>query len=84
MYTVHACLVAQLCPTLCDPMTAAHQSPLSMGFSPQENWSGLPLPPPQDLPDPGIELVSPVSPALQVGSLPLSHSRSQEVIIAIS
>ena len=56
---MHACLVAQLCPTLCDPMTATHQSPLFMGFSPQENWSGLPFPPPRDLPDPGIELVSP-------------------------
>ena len=38
--------------------TAARQSPLSMGFSRQEYWSGLPCPPPGDLPDPGIELVS--------------------------
>ena len=37
---------------------------LSMGFSRQEYWSGLPCPPPGDLPDPGIELTSPVSPAL--------------------
>ena len=36
------------------PWTAAHQAPLSMGFSRQENWSGLPFPPPGDLPDPGI------------------------------
>ena len=35
--------VAQLCPTLCDPWTVAHQAPLSMGFSRQEYWSGLPL-----------------------------------------
>ena len=35
-----------------------------MGFSRQEYWSGLPCPPPGDLPDPGIELTSPVSPAL--------------------
>ena len=35
--------------------TAAHQTPLSMGFSRQEYWSGLPYPPPGDLPDPGIE-----------------------------
>ena len=33
--------VAQLCPTLCDPWTAAHQAPLPMGFSRQEYWSGL-------------------------------------------
>ena len=38
-----------------------------MGFSRQEYWSGLPLSPPGDLPDPGIELVSPVSPALTGG-----------------
>ena len=36
-------------------MTGAHQGPLSMGFSRQEYWSGLPSPPPGDLPDPGIE-----------------------------
>ena len=36
----------QLCPTLCDPMTAAHQAPLSLGFSRQEHWSGLPFPSP--------------------------------------
>ena len=43
--------------------TTAHQSPLSMEFSRQEYWSGLPFPPPGDLPDPGIELMSLVSPA---------------------
>ena len=32
----------QLCPTLCDPWTAAHQAPPSMGFSRQEYWSGVP------------------------------------------
>ena len=36
--------VAQSCPTLSDPMTAAHQAPPSMGFSRQEYWSGVPLP----------------------------------------
>ena len=41
--------------------TAARQTPLSMGFSRQEYWSGLPFLPPGDLPDPGIE---PISPAL--------------------
>ena len=35
--------------------TVAHQAPLPMGYSRQEYWSGLPCPPPGDLPDPGIE-----------------------------
>ena len=61
------CLVSQSCPTLCDPWTVAFQAPLSMGFSRQEYWSGLPCPPPGDLPNPGIE---PRSPALQADSLP--------------
>ena len=43
------------------PWTVAHQAPLSMGFSRQEYWSGLPFPSPGDLPDTGIK---PVSPAL--------------------
>ena len=43
------------------PWTAAHQAPLSMGFSRQEYWSGLPFPPPGDLPDPGIKPESQVS-----------------------
>ena len=46
--------------------TVAHQAPLSMGFSRQEYWSGLPFPSLGDLPNPGIE---PVSPALQGDSL---------------
>ena len=46
---------------------------LSMGFSRQEYWSGLPCPSPGDLPNPGIELASPVALALQVDSLPLSQ-----------
>ena len=46
------------------PGTVARQAPLSMGFSRQEYWSGLPFPPPEDLPDPGIEPVSLASPAL--------------------
>ena len=55
-------LVTQLCLTLATPRTVAHQAPLSMEFSRQEQWSGLPLPSPGDIPDSGIE---PVSPALQ-------------------
>ena len=54
----------QSCPTLCDPMDCiAHQALLSMGFSRQENWSGLPCPPTGDPPDPGIQSRS-ESPAL--------------------
>ena len=44
--------------------TAALQVPLSMGFSRQEYWSGLPCPPPENLPDPGMEPTSLQSPAL--------------------
>ena len=52
----------QLFPTL---GTVAHQGPLSMGFSRQEHWSGLPFPSPRDLPDLGIKLMFLVSSALQ-------------------
>ena len=48
------------------PWTAAHQTPLSMGFSRQEHWNVLPFPSPGDLPDPGIK---PGSPELQADSL---------------
>ena len=57
-------LVAKLCLTLATPWTVAHQAPLCMGFSRQEHWSGLPCPPPQDLPDPGIEPASLTCPLL--------------------
>ena len=59
--------VAQLCPTLVTLWTVAYQASLSMGFSWQEYWSGLPFPSPGDLPNPGIE---PRSPALQTDVLP--------------
>ena len=49
------------------PWTVAHQAPLSMGFSRQEYWSGLPFLPPGDLPDPGIEPTSLTSPTLTAG-----------------
>ena len=54
------------------PWTAACQAPLSMGFPRQEYWSGLPFPSPGDLPDPGIESVTLVSPALAGGFLTIS------------
>ena len=59
-------LVAKLCLTLVTPWMIALQVPLSVGFSRQEFWSGLPFPSPGDLPNPGIE---PGSPALQSDSL---------------
>ena len=52
----------KLCPLFATPWTAARQAPLSMGFSRQEYWSGVPLPSPENLPDWGIE---PRSPSLQ-------------------
>ena len=58
-------VVTQLCLTLCTPWSIALQAPLSMGFSRQEYWSGLPFPPLEDLPDSGIE---PRSPAWAGGS----------------
>ena len=72
---VHAQLLShvQLFATL---WTVICHTPLSIGFSWQEYWSGLPFPPPEDLPDPGIKLKSPVSPALKVNSLLLNHQGS--------
>ena len=56
-------LVAQSCPSLCDPMdwwALALEAPLSMGFHRQEYWTGLPFPPAGDLLDPGVKPRSPV------------------------
>ena len=60
-------LVATSHSILATPRTAARQAPLSVGFSRQEYWNGLPCPPPRDSLDPGIE---PRSPVLQVDSVP--------------
>ena len=57
--------VTQSCLTLCDLWTVVNQAPPSKGLSRQEYWSGLPLPSPGDLPDPGIE---PGPPTLQADS----------------
>ena len=65
-------IVAKSCLTLATPLTGACQAPLSMRFSRQEYWSGLPFPSPGDLPDPGLE---PGSPALQADSLSTELSR---------
>ena len=59
------------------PWTVARQAPLFMVFPRQEYWSELPFPPLGDFPDPGIKTASPVSTALQAGSLPTSHEYSK-------
>ena len=62
---MHVCVHAKSYLTLLwPPQTVTHQAPLSMGFSRQESWSGLPFPSPGDIPDTGIEPMSPSSPAL--------------------
>ena len=60
-------LVTKSCLTLMTPWTVVRQAPLSIGFSRQEYWSGLPFASPGDCPNPGVE---PRSPALQADSLP--------------
>ena len=57
----------QVVSSSCNAWTVAHQAPVSMGFSRQEYWNGLPFPSPGSLPDPRIQ---PGSPALQADSLP--------------
>ena len=64
-FLVRACSV--MSDSFVTPWTVAHQAPLSMGFSRQESWSGLPFPFLGDLLDPGIELVSLASSALAGG-----------------
>ena len=59
-------LVAKSCLILATPWSVPCQPPLTMGFSRQEYWSGLPFPPPGDLPNPGIK---PGFPTLQADSL---------------
>ena len=66
-----------MCPCLVAQWTIAHQAPLSLGLSRQEYWSGLPFPPPGDLPNPGFKPASPVSPALQVVCLLTRNKNSR-------
>ena len=54
----------QLCLTLCDPVDSSPPDSSLIGFSMQEHWSGLPFPPPRDLPYPGIKYMSLLSPVL--------------------
>ena len=71
------CAVPQI--LSCILLFAAHRAPPSMGGPRQEYWSGLPFPPPEDIPNPGIEPLSRSSPTLQVDSLPLNHGEAQYV-----
>ena len=76
------CGCGGVCVSLSDsvtPWTIVHQVPLSKGFSRQEYWSGLPFRSPGDLPDSGIE---PMSPALQADSL-LSEPRGRPLSFQI-
>ena len=76
--TTHLCVcVLSHVQLFVTPWTVSHQAPLSVGDFRQEDWSGLPCPPPGDLPDPGIEPISPAtpaSPAVQADSLLLSQT----------
>ena len=82
------CLVISVMSDIAILWTVAHQTPLSIGFSRQEYWSGLRCPPLGDLPDAEIELASP---ALQVDSLStepprtsknISHMKGRSVVLA--
>ena len=68
--SMYACSITSVMSDSCNPLTVVLQAPLSMGFSRQEHWSGLPCPPPGDLPDSWIERASL---ALQADSLSWSH-----------
>ena len=77
--TAAAAKSLQSCPnSYATVRTVAHQAPLSMGFSRQEYWIGLPCPPPGNLRDPGIEPVSLTSPSLAGGFF--STSATWEVL----
>ena len=69
LYATCACTFSHI-QLFATPWTVARHAPLSMGFSRHEYWSGLSFPPPGDFPDPGIELLSLVSPVLEADSLP--------------
>ena len=73
---VCVCVFSRVC-LFETPWTVACQAPLSMAFPRQECWSGLPLPSPVNLPDPGIKASSPAY------SLPLSHLGSQYVSLQL-
>ena len=83
-YFYHVCVLASKSyPTLCNPIdpTVARQAPLSIRFSRQEYWSGLPFPSPGDLPDPGIE---PGSLTLRADSLPSEPPGKPHLLLHVS
>ena len=71
----------QSCPTLSNPVDHSLGSPLSMGFSRQEYWSGLPCPPPGHLPNPGIKFMSLMSLALEGGFFTTSTNREARMSV---
>ena len=81
--TMRVCVHAQLlhsCPILCTPRTVAHHASLSIGFSRQEYWKGLPYHPPGVLPNPKIEPLSLMSPALASGFFTTSATEKPQTL----
>ena len=80
------CVLSHFCHVLLfvTPSTIACQAPLSLGFPRQEYWSGLPFPPPGDLPNSKIKPTSPMTPALKADTLPLCHQGSPILKILFS
>ena len=76
------CLVAQACPTFVTPWAVARQASLSLGFSRQEYWSGLPFLPPGDLPYPGRTCVSCV--ACSWILYPLNYGGSLKITVLLT
>ena len=81
LYVRYVCVLSCLSHVwlLANLWTVAHQAPLSMEFSRQESWTGLPFPAPGDLPPPGIKPTNPMPPALLADSLLLSYREAQYV-----
>ena len=75
-----ACQVTSVVSNSVTLWIVAHQAPLSMGFSRHESWSELPCLPPGDLPDPGMEPVSPAAPVLSGGFLQLSYQQRESPV----
>ena len=78
------CSIAQWCPSLCSPWTVSCQAPMSIDFSRQVYWSGLPFPPAGNLPKPGIEAASFVSPALAGRYFTVSATWEAHVVQKVS
>ena len=76
---IPACVLSHFSRAFTTPWTVARQAPLSMGFSSPEYWSGLPFPSPGDVPNPGIDLTSLMSPALAAGFFTTSTTWEAQV-----